>query len=378
MRGQDLFGATAWPELSAFRRGSVRFATARGVVVLALFLVWPLKGAVEAALRPHAGALPVVTLAVMAVYGASWILAMVHGVARPPRDRLLLLGWLFALAVAVALLRADPFDLGHLAYALMAAVWLLPARWGLLLALAVWVAEVAATWAATGVVRSSTVVEVLPHTVTPVAVSLLIRVAIQLSQAREEIEALAVAAERARLARDLHDVLGHSLTAISAKAGLARRLLERGPDLERALDELRDVERLSRQAHAEVRATVSGQRRPSLAVELAGARAALRAAGITATLPAAVDHVPADLREPFAYVLREGVTNVIRHSGATRCEVRLAESSLEVRDDGRAHPGAYAAGNGLTGLAERLDAVGGRIEAGPLPQGGFRLRASRA
>lgn len=91
-----------------------------------------------------------------------------------------------------------------------------------------------------------------------------------------------------------------------------------------------------------------------------------------------MDHVPADLREPFAYVLREGVTNVIRHSGATRCDVRLSESSLEIRDDGRPPARLSVSGNGLSGLEERLRAVNGRVEAGPLPQGGFRLLASRA
>ncbi|MBD3136275.1 hypothetical protein IEI92_08245 [Microbispora bryophytorum] len=216
-----------------------------------------------------------------------------------------------------------------------------------------------------------------PAVVIPVAVVLLIRLVVQLGQAREEIEALAAAAERDRLARDLHDVLGHSLTTITVKTGLARRMLESGGDPEHALAELRDVERLSRQAHSEVRLTVSGRRRPSLAVELAGARAALRAAGISAVLPPSADRVPAELAEPFAYVLREGVTNVIRHSGATRCEVLLGDGWLEVRDNG---PGRNAArpGNGLTGLAERLRAVGGRVEAGPVPAGGFRLRASRA
>ncbi|WP_406313704.1 histidine kinase [Streptosporangium sp. NBC_01639] len=377
MREQDLFGARAWPSWNISRSGN-RLAGARGIVVLALFLVWPFWTAAHAAVQPHAGPVHVAAVVVTVVYGASWIVAMAYGIGRPPSERMVLVGWLFALGVGVAALRGNPVELGHLAYALTAAVWLLPARWGLLLGLVVAVAQLTALLVTTGSVDWSAALAVIPSTVTPVALVLLIRLLIQLSQAREEIETLATAAERARLARDLHDVLGHSLTTITVKAGLARRLLESGTDHERAVTELHDVERLSRQAHAEIRTTVSGHRRPSLAVELVGAREALRAAGIEATLPPATDHVPADLREPFAYVLREGVTNVIRHSGALRCEIRLGDSSLEIRDNGRSPARSHGSGNGLSGLAERLRAVDGRIEAGPLPQGGFRLRASRA
>ncbi|MBE3009040.1 sensor histidine kinase [Microbispora sp. NEAU-D428] len=305
---------------------------------------------------------------------------MTTGPRLPPRRRILLVGMLFALAVVAALLRDGPLYLGHaglFSFALAAAAWLFPALWAVLLGLATWVVQVLAHWSAPGPVDWGHVGGLVPGIVIPVAVTLLIRLVVQLGQAREEIAALAAAAERDRLARDLHDVLGHSLTTITVKTGLARRVLESGGDPERALAELRDVERLSRQAHSEVRLTVSGRRRPSLAAELAGARAALRAAGISPILPPSADHVPAELAEPFAYVLREGVTNVIRHSGATRCEVLLGDDWLEVRDNG---PGQTAAkpGNGLSGLAERLRAVGGRIEAGPLPAGGFRLRASRA
>lgn len=177
------------------------------------------------------------------------------------------------------------------------------------------------------------------------------------------------------MARDLHDVLGHSLTTITVKAGLARRILESSGDRDQAVAELRDVEHLSRTALSEVRSTVSGYRKASLPAELVGARAALAAAEITADLPHAVDNVPAELQEPFAYVLREGVTNVIRHSNAQRCEVRLGESWIEVRDDGTS-PGESGSGHGLSGLSERLAKVGGSLSAGPGPSGGFVVRAS--
>ncbi|MFI6789600.1 sensor histidine kinase [Nonomuraea sp. NPDC050383] len=375
MLRQRPFGLAAWPAWSPRHPGR-GWREARGLLVLVAFLAWPLWDLLRG--RGHGGPL---AIALMLVYGASWVTTMAYGVGRPPRERVAVLAWLLALAVALTLVRQDPAGhapLGALAYALAAAVWLLPALWGLLLAVAAAAARLLILYATAGEAVWGAVPSVLADTLAPVAVVLLVRLLVQLRQANEEIEALATAAERARLARDLHDVLGHSLTAITAKAGLARRLLERGAEPDQALAELRDVERLSRQAHAEIRATVSGVRRPSLMAELSGVRVALRAADIAAVLPSSVEEVAEDLREPFAYVLREGVTNVIRHSGATRCEVRLDASSLEIRDDG--HGGgteAGTAGSGLAGLGERLRAVGGSLEAGPLPQGGFRLRASR-
>lgn len=197
-----------------------------------------------------------------------------------------------------------------------------------------------------------------------------------LREAQQEIAALAVVEERNRLARDLHDVLGHSLTTITLKAGLARRLLE-NDDPTRAREEVHDIETLTRQALGDVRATVSGYREVSLSAEVVGARAALRAAGIEADLPHAVDNVNPGLQRVFGYVLREGVTNVLRHSAATRCEVRLGDTWLEVRDNGRGH-GTGVPGTGLAGLADRLAEVGGTVEAGPLAGGGYRLRAEVA
>lgn len=185
---------------------------------------------------------------------------------------------------------------------------------------------------------------------------------------------MAVTEERERIARDLHDVLGHSLTTITVKTALARRLLESG-DAERAAVEVADVERLGRQALADVRSTVAANRVASLAHEVAGAREALRAAGIEADLPVAVDDVPEERQQVFAYVLREGVTNVIRHSGAGRCVVRVRPEAIEVVDDGVGAPAGTPAGNGRSGLAERVAAVGGWLESGPRDEGGYRLAA---
>ncbi|RBY76129.1 sensor histidine kinase [Geodermatophilus sp. TF02-6] len=199
----------------------------------------------------------------------------------------------------------------------------------------------------------------------------------ELLRAREQLVDLAVTRERARLARDVHDILGHSLTVITVKTELAGRLLEAAPGspaLDRVRAEVADVERLAREALADVRATASGMRSVSLTGELAAARRALDAAGIAADLPSAVDVVPARHRELFAWTLREGVTNVVRHSGARRCTVRLTADCVEVRDDGRGHDSTGDDGSGLAGLRSRAQAAGARVETGRSPEGGFLLR----
>ena len=188
---------------------------------------------------------------------------------------------------------------------------------------------------------------------------------IELVRAHQKNAELAVENERTRFARDLHDILGHSLTVITVKAELANRLLD--VDTERARAELADLERLSRDALADVRRAVEGYRELTLPGELARARTALAAAEIEAELPNSTDEVPSHLRELFAWTVREGVTNVIRHSGATRCTVRLGADAAEVVDDG-AGPvttggvveGAHT-GSGLVGLRERAAAVGGTV-----------------
>ncbi|MEZ5097506.1 MAG: histidine kinase [Nocardioides sp.] len=126
----------------------------------------------------------------------------------------------------------------------------------------------------------------------------------QLVYARQELAQRAVTEERSRFSRDLHDILGHTLTVVTVKAELAGRLLELDP--ERARAELADVERLSRDALADVRRAVGGYREPSLAAELVRAREALGSAGIADDLPTSVDDVPAELRELFAWTIREG------------------------------------------------------------------------
>jgi two-component system sensor histidine kinase DesK len=208
----------------------------------------------------------------------------------------------------------------------------------------------------------------------------------QLVAARHELARLAVADERARIARDLHDTLGHSLSVIALKSELAGRLLPDDPD--RARSEIGDVERVARDALASVRETLSGYRQPSLGTELAGARSALAAAGIQARVEPAPDDLPAAIDAAFAWAVREGVTNVVRHGRARQAEIvveRVADTAaVEIRNDGRpgdeaepvSAPDRLPGGSGLAGLRERIAAIGGIVEAGPLDDGGFRLRVS--
>lgn len=193
---------------------------------------------------------------------------------------------------------------------------------------------------------------------------------LELAAARAEVARLAAENERTRIARDLHDLLGHSLTAITVKAGLARRLTERG-EHGRAAAEIGEVESLARRTLGDVRAAVAGHREVTLAGELATAREVLRAAGITAELPASVDIVDPARSELFGWVVREAITNVVRHARATRCTVGLGPSWVQIDDDGRG--GVTADGNGMTGLRERVAAVGGTVRVGGRPNG-WRVR----
>jgi two-component system sensor histidine kinase DesK len=175
---------------------------------------------------------------------------------------------------------------------------------------------------------------------------------------REENANLALADERNRFARDLHDILGHSLTVITVKAELANRLFD--VDQDRARAELVDLERLSRDALADVRRAAQGYRELTLPGEIARARSALAAAEIEAELPNSTDEVSGEARELFAWTVREGITNVIRHSGARHCWVTLSERAVEICDDGRG-AAVTGLGHGLTGLRERAAKVGGTV-----------------
>lgn len=183
--------------------------------------------------------------------------------------------------------------------------------------------------------------------------------ALRLSQ--EEVRRLAVRAERERIARDLHDLLGHTLSVITLKSELAGKLVARDP--ERAAAEIRDIERISREALAEVRSAVTGYRAAGLAAELASARLALETADVAATIDGGDAPLPPATDAVLALVLREAVTNVVRHARATRCRIALRvdgdEARLEVSDDGR---GGVEEASGLAGMRSRLAERGGSLE----------------
>jgi two-component system sensor histidine kinase DesK len=209
-----------------------------------------------------------------------------------------------------------------------------------------------------------------------VAGRLLVEANQQLSLAREQIARLAVGEERLRFARDLHDLLGQSLSVIALKSELAGRLMKNTPGL--AAHEIEDIEKVTRDALREVREAVAGYRQPTLAAELAGAREALMAAGIEFRVDQDHAPLPPTVEAVLAWAVREGVTNVMRHSQAQRCAIRIVnkdgQATVEVVDDGRG--GMPEAGSGLHGLEERVRERGGTVTAEPLPHEGFRLRVT--
>ncbi len=236
-----------------------------------------------------------------------------------------------------------------------------------------------------------------------IAVSRLVVTVRELQAARRDIAQLAaaeaVAKERLRFARDLHDLLGHSLSSITLKSELAERLLPDTPETRKVAAEVRDIQGVARGALREVREAVAGYRQLTLGEELIGAKEMLEAAGIACRIEnGAGVLLPKSVEGMLAWAVREGTTNVIRHSRARHCDIRLAredgkngepaEVSAEVSDDGRglfpvrdgtegSGTEGSTGGSGLSGLAERVAGFAGAdFEAGPLPEGGFRLRVS--
>lgn len=283
----------------------------------------------------------------------AWYAAMVAVTALEAvfahQDAFVMLVYVAVLTVAARWLRGVPVIIGYCLIAALAPMWI----WGTALDLSTAVAIAIIALAMFGffaVIRSNEA----------------------LARARSEVARLATESERARIARDLHDLLGHSLTTITVKAQLAHRLSATDPD--RAAAEIAEVEELTRRTLADVRAAVSGYREVTLGNELAAAREVLRAAGIAADLPGAIDAVSPPDDELFAWVVREGVTNVVRHSRARSCTVALGTRSIEICDDGVASA-PNCAGNGLSGLRERVSAAGGTLLCGPAEgHRGWRLR----
>ncbi len=182
-----------------------------------------------------------------------------------------------------------------------------------------------------------------------------------LQRAEEQIEEMAKVAERERIARDLHDLLGHTLSVIVMKAELASKLADRDPG--RAIQEIRDVERVSREALTEVRHAVEGYRQHGLAGEMHNAGIALRASGVAFEADMAPLTLSPRQETALALALRESITNVVRHAGATRCRVSLhadrGQIVFTIHDNGRG--GAALEGNGLGGMRARVAEAGGRV-----------------
>ncbi|MEU4833535.1 histidine kinase [Streptosporangium sp. NPDC023615] len=196
----------------------------------------------------------------------------------------------------------------------------------------------------------------------------------ELHDTREELARVAVAEERLRFSRDLHDLLGHTLSVMVVKAEVVRRLASR--DAEAAASQAADIEALGREALREVRAAITGYRGRGLAAELDTARTVLADAGVTATVTVAGEVPTPEADALLGWAVREGVTNVVRHSSARACSISLRGTTLEIRDDGRGAAGR-SFGNGLRGLSERVAALGGTLEAGPAPEsGGFLLKVA--
>lgn len=303
-------------------------------------------------------------LGVLLVFAGAYMWGFVRGQRAvycgwAPRDRAVVAGTAVTLVVSMLVLMPaiGPQALGLSPFVAAFAAFSLPHRW----ALPGVVATVVFSAVAVGV--DGELDEAWPFLFLPALLGtfgLLLRAMTQDDERRQVLRrSLAVSDERDRVARDVHDVLGHSLTVVTLKADLAERLVDIDP--ERAKTEIAAIQRLTRQSLAEVRATVAGLRVMRLADERAAAVEALRAAGITARIPQDYDTVDPAHRITMAWALRETTTNVIRHSGAGRVDIGWGPTWLEVTDDGRGLRGRRE-GSGLTGLRERVTRVGGRLD----------------
>jgi two-component system sensor histidine kinase DesK len=358
-------------ELVAGSRPSTRVLGPLLALVWVVYLLQPWQAAWQA---PH-GAVRTLALVAVAVQAALFsVLALAGGPARR-RGLLRRWGWAMvagqAVCVALAAPAAGSDALVGLIFVSVSAVIALPRRWALVAV----VAALAGTMLVPRLVPGWRTLDDLTLSIALASAAVFAFVQLvaanrELTTARDEVAVLAVDRERERIARDMHDILGHSLTVVAVKAELAGRLVEIDPG--RARDEIGQVQALARSALADVRAMVSATRDVTLAGELAGARHALDTAGIEAEVPMVVDQVPETLRPLFAWAVREGVTNVLRHAAAQHVRITMTAGSLVVEDDGRGQVGS-AGGHGLTGLSERARAVGARVESGGAPGGGYRL-----
>jgi len=346
-----------------------------------LALMWPLadaymRGTVE-------GARAAVFLAIGAIYCLTFVWYVFRGSAYTgPRVPVVMVSFLTVLAWALDHLQGE-IGINYFLIPLLIAGFGLPPRRAVIALSVVGVLTmvdgIVLAHSLTGTVVLQTVLVapgVLLFGGSAMGLRYLLSTLAALRAARTEIVQHATDKERARISRDLHDLLGNSLSLITLKGELATRLLPEGAP---GLDEVRDMLSLSREALRQVREAVSGYRQPTLSTELTAARVALEAGRVEVDIKQDVGALNRETEAVLGWVVREATTNVIRHSGAKRCRITFsrdpAHVQVDIVNDGWRVPQAPA-GNGLRGLAERLAAVGGEVEATAQPDGGFRLRAT--
>src|SRR5699024_6729905 len=349
-------------------------------VIWLVFLIFPLISAITA---PVHLVWRVVAVAAVLTFGVLYAYGFIRLMRADGSDyRRTAMKFLLAMVATfvVAGLIAGVDSLGMTVFLLTFGVFHQPLRRGLVLALG-WIALTVLVLAITGSFASHGFLLAIL-----VGVGVMTSIVRWLDDRQGAHDRLAtelnLVAERERVARDVHDVLGHSLTVITVKSELAERLVDADPEAAKA--ELAQIRSMTRESLAEIRATVAGLRVARLGDELDHARAALQDAGIHADVPDEVDVVDPRHRLVLGWVLREAVTNVVRHSRATRCTVQLGSASLVVIDDG-VGPGHAAtspsgglswsrrSGTGLTGVAERVRGAGGTLSITAAEGGGTRL-----
>ncbi|MEO8063310.1 MAG: sensor histidine kinase [Pseudomonadota bacterium] len=294
----------------------------------------------------------------------------------PRVKRLRYIAGTFGLGYALALF--NPAGLGYLIFGFFALAFAVPTRiaWRLIgLSIVLFVGELTLI----GHDRMTILSVGLPAVLLGISALYTAYTAEQAAHLRRsdgEIMRLATLAERERIGRDLHDLLGHTLSVVALKSELARKLIDR--DLDAARNEIGEVERVARDALSQVRNAVSGIRSTALAAELSAARALLEAQGLKVNCEMENVKLPHDRETALALSLREATTNIRRHSGASGVTIRVKQEStavfVEVADDGRG--GRIVPGNGLNGMRERLCSVGGTLLFGPGENGGLLLRAT--
>lgn len=316
-------------------------------------------GVTEAAMHRYLGALFVAISAAAAVVAVTRIPELGGTRAGSVKVPLAVM-MLAALCSAVIALVAQDAGEGPYIWLVMIVVVpfaaLVPWRWLILVAAVGTATSVFVGEGGTGVLLGALVVFM---TVTVRLSVWLLRMVTELDEARGTAAALSVAEERLRFSRDLHDVVGSALSAIAVKSDLAATLSRRGDD--RAAQQMDEVRDLAQESLAQARELVRGYRSIALASELAGARSLLESAGVVTDMRGSAEALPIDLAETAAWVVREGVTNILRHSAAQAAVIEVTGESVSIVNDGA---GQRQAGNGtgLTGLRERVDAVGGTLE----------------